>query len=206
MALRLLVLFFAIAMRPAPGRAADEPPAINPFGRKPAVRDDAVPGYIELSDDTILTGHIHATRDTRLKIYDEELQRQREVPWDKIRQIESEVEKEWMEKEWRFRENANDQKVFTGNSYPARLHIHSITLTDGRAVRGSLSSVVYLQRTGEETRKFELHKRAKGQVGEELDALLFVRLIRLGPEALKEGEERLKQLEQQKTKRNAGKA
>jgi len=33
-----------------------------------------------------------------------------------------------------------------------------------------------------------------------------VRLIRLGPEALKEGEERLKQLEQQKTKRNAGKA
>jgi hypothetical protein len=175
--------------------AADDPPAVNPFGRKPAVRDDAVPGFIELSDGTVLPGHIHATRDTRWKIYDQQLERQREVPWNRIRRIECEVEKEWMEDEWRFRENASDQKVFTGNRYPARIHTHTITLDDGRTIRGDLSGVVYLQRPGEETQKFILHKRTKGNVGEQLDSLVFVREIRLGPDALQEGTKRQKEME-----------
>lgn len=188
---QMILALLVLPLQTAPTIAAQEPPTIDPFGRKPAVRDDAVPGFIELSDGTILTGHIHATRDTRWKIYDRERQRQREVPWNRIRQIESQVEKEWMEREWRFRENANDQKVFTGRRYPARLHTHVITLDDGRTIRGDLSGVVYLQRPGEETLKFALHKRAKGEIGEPLHCLVFVRTIRLGAEALEEAERRL---------------
>ena len=60
-------------------RGAD-PPAINPFGPKTAVRDDAVPGYIETSDGVIHPGRIYLTRDKRLEIVDEQLQRQREIP------------------------------------------------------------------------------------------------------------------------------
>ena len=72
----LLVMACSIA-------CAAEPPTINPFGPAPAEResrrDDAVPGCIELSDGSLHAGLIYLTRDKRLKIYDEKLERQREI-------------------------------------------------------------------------------------------------------------------------------
>ena len=38
--------------------AADEPPVINPFGPAPTQREDAVPGYVELSDGKICAGQV----------------------------------------------------------------------------------------------------------------------------------------------------
>jgi hypothetical protein len=191
-----------LALGPAvTGFGGDDQEAFDPFGRKRAIRDDAVPGYIELSDGSILPGHVHATRDTRLKIFDAQLERQREVPWNRIKQIQCDVEKEWMEDEWRFRENANDQKVFTGRQYPSRIYVHAVTLSDGRTIRGPLSTVVYLQCPGEKTRKFELHKRSKGGVGQDLRSLIYVRRIRLGPDALKEGEKRRREREEKMRKK-----
>lgn len=106
---------------------ADDPPALNPFGKNPAARDDAIPGSCTLSDGRVLRGKVYLTRDHRLKIYDEQLERQREVPLAAVRKIECVVEKEWLEKEWRFKENANDEKFFTGRTYPCECH-HTITL------------------------------------------------------------------------------
>jgi hypothetical protein len=188
-ALLLMVCVFPVGADPT----ADDPPTINPFGRKSAIRDDAVPGYIELSDGTILPGHIHATRDTRLKIADKKLERQREVPFQKIKKIQCDVEKEWMEAEWRFRENANDIKVYTGRKYPARIYVHTITLSDDRKIQGGLSGVIYLQNKDEKTKKFELHKRGKGKIGADLDSLVYVRGVYLGPDAFEEGKKRLKE-------------
>jgi len=166
---------------------ADEPPALNPFGPKAAVREDAIPGYVELSDGTIYTGRIYLTRDTRLKIYDESLKRQRLVPLNRVTQIDCAVEREWMEKEWRFRENANNRKVYTGRKYPARIFVHSIRLQDGRKIRGPLSGIVYVQQAGASPRHFLLQKRQKGPMGTTLKSLVYLKTIHLGPEALKKG-------------------
>ena len=130
---------------------------------------------------------MYLTRDTRLKVYDQALKRQREVPLNRIKEIACEVDREWMEKEWRFRENANDRKVYTGRQYPARVYIHTITLADGRKIRGPLSGIVYVQQQGKAPRRFLLHKRQKGSMGEKLKALVYVRSVQLGPEALKKG-------------------
>lgn len=172
---------------PAPAQTSS---AINPFGGQQTVRQGAVPGYVELSDDTILPGRIHLTRDKRLKIADRKLQRQREIPLRKIKKIQCHVEKAWMQRQWRFRENANNEKVYTGERYPARIYVHTITLTDGREIRGDLSGVVYLERNGQEKQKFVLHKRGKGPVGSDLESLVYVRCIKLGPDALREAKER----------------
>ena len=110
-----------------------------------AERDDAVPGYIELSDGSIHPGMIYLTRDKRLQIYDEEMQRQREVPLQAVKQIDCTVKKEWMEKEWKFKETTSDEKLYTGRSYPAREYLHTITLNDGRTITGPLSAIVYVQ-------------------------------------------------------------
>ena len=72
---------------------AAEPPAINPFGQTPAEREDAVPGYVELSDGSIHPGLIYLTRDKRLQVYDQQLQRQREVPLQMVKQIECTIKR-----------------------------------------------------------------------------------------------------------------
>lgn len=175
---------------------SQEPPKLNPFGASTHQPQDAIFGYAELSDGTVLVGKIYLTRDKRLKIYDDQLQRQREVPLRAIRQIESTVKKEWMEKEWRFKEAALDEKVYTGRQYPSREYVHSITLQDGRTITGPLSEIVYVEpiadspgaRPGQAAaRRLLLSKRDKGEVGQSLQSLTYVRLIKLGDEALEEG-------------------
>ena len=136
----LLILILALS-----AARAEEPPAINPFGEKPAVREDAVLGYLELSDGSIHPGQIYLTRDKELQIEDQQLQRQREVPLSAVKQIDCTVKKEWMEREWKFKEAASDEKMYTGRTYPAREYVHTVALQDGRTITGGLSGMVYLQ-------------------------------------------------------------
>ena len=163
---------------------------MNPFTPRPSVREDAQPGYIELSDGKIHYGMIHLTRDKRLKINDEKIGRQREVPLRVVSQIDGIVKKQWMEKEWRFKELALDEKMYTGRQYPVRKHLHEITLHDGRTIKGPLAAIVYLQ-PGDgpkvKTERFTLYKRTKGKPGTELKDLIYVKRIKLGEKALEEG-------------------
>jgi hypothetical protein len=176
-----------------------EPPAINPFGsaaeRADPQRDDAVPGFLETSDGKIHPGQITLTRDARLKIFDAQQKKHREVPLKAIKRIDCSVVKEWMEDEWRFKENASDEKYFTGRTYPAREYTHKITLQNGRKIEGNLSGIVYVRAesaaphptgVGPPTR-FLLHQRDKGEPGTGLKSLVYVRTIQLGPKALEEG-------------------
>lgn len=169
---------------------ADEPPALNPFGATSEAREGSIPGYVELSDGTVKPGLVSLTRDAKLKVYDDRQKRQREVPLSAIKRVDARVEKEWLEPEWRFKENANDEKVFTGRNYPAREYAYVITLSDGRELKGPLSALVYVQPEGGEPEKFLLHKRDKGMAGMGLKALVYVKSVRLGAGALEEGRRR----------------
>jgi len=195
--IRGVLLFFAIAsiVLPFDSRAA-EPPAINPFGSAPSQREDAVPGYVEMSDGTVHPGQIYLTRDKRLKIFDGSLKRQREVPLRAVKQVECKVLKEWMEKEWKFKELASDEKMYTGRTYPVREYLHVITLHDGRTITGPLSAVVYVQPIADASaplgrapsaERYLLNKRNKGRIGDDLKSLVYVKWIKLGEEALAEG-------------------
>ena len=198
---------------------AAEPPAINPFERPPEekrdpstdeAKDAGLPGSVELSNGQVLPGLISLTRDTRLKIYDERLERQRAVPLQAIKQIDCKVKREWIEREWRFKETASDEKVYTGRRYPVREYLHTITLADDRKITGPLSALVYLRpprgsapsspsespsARDKEARveQFVLHKRDKGGVGQELKALVYVKRIRLGRQAYDEAERQREQ-------------
>jgi hypothetical protein len=174
---------------------AAEPPTINPFGPTPAQRDwqrdDAVPGCVELSDGSVHSGLIYLTRDKRVKIYDQQLERQREIPLRVVRQIDCAVEREWIEREWHFKETTSDEKIYTGRTYPAREYLHTITLRDGRSITGPLSEIIYLQPQDDSSRsaghraepkveKFLLHKRDKGELGQDPKSLIYVKRIKLG--------------------------
>ncbi|MFO0908013.1 MAG: hypothetical protein U0794_06590 [Isosphaeraceae bacterium] len=178
---------------------ADDPPELNPFGAAPVTRADALPGYLELSDGRVHPGRLFLTREARLRIFDEQQARFREVPLRVVKSVSCQVAKEWVEREWRFKENANDQKVYTGRSYPAREYTHVITIDDGQTIRGPLDAIVYVQpepaKEGSQpapVERFLLHKRDKGPVGTGLKEMTYVRSIKFGDEALAEGQARAK--------------
>ncbi len=189
-----------VALEIPPGEGKGDPPALNPFAKTPAAssqRDDAVPGYLELSDGTVRYGRLYLTRDKRLKIRDADApggERQREIPLQVVREIDCQVKKEWLEKEWRFKELARDQKQYTGKSYPVREYQHTIRLRDGRTSTGDLSGIIYVipgelgPQAGEaEPERYLFHKRQKGDVGQTLKHLVYVKTVRLGDQAFGEG-------------------
>lgn len=166
---------------------ADDPPALNPFGPPAQSADESVPGSIELSDGTVRAGGLFLTPGMRLKIFDTRARQHREFPLASIQKIRCTIQREWMEAEWRFKESANDDKVFTGRSYPVREYVHTLVLTDGRTIEGPLSGIVYLRRPGERgVERHILFKRQKGPVGGSLKSLVHVHAIVIGRDAPQE--------------------
>ena len=207
-----LVLLLVVPPGEVRSETGAEPPAINPFGPKPSAREDAIPGYVETSDGAVHLGRIYLTRDKRLKIYDDKLRRQREIPLRAIKQVECKVIKQWMEKEWKFKELASSEKMFTGRTYPAREYIHVIPLSANRTITGPLSAIVYVEPSGTAAGKpgssrarvkperYLLNKRDKGKIGQDLKSLVYVKLIKLGDEALAEGSKKAAQRRAKKRK------
>lgn len=196
-------------------QAGEEPAALNPFGVVRQDRDDAIPGYLEMSDGQVFVGNIYMTRDKRLKMEDSTRQigggdgepddnsekRQREIPLRVVKQIEAKVEKEWIEKEWRFKELALDEKYYTGRTYPSRKYVYTVTLKDGRKITAPVAEIFYVKpfreltsgpRSEEDNEpiRFQIHKRDKGEPGTTLKALTYVKLIKLGEDALEEGKKK----------------
>jgi len=201
---RIVLVAFGLTISSEWAVGSEEPPALNPFAPVQTERDDAVPGYIEMSDGQVLVGNIYMTRDKRLKVYDESTKRQREIPLRAVKQIECKVLKEWMEKEWRFKELALDEKYYTGREYPSRECEYTITLQDDRQITGPLAELFYIQpytqkpdearayRPEVKPEKYLVHKRQKGEPGTTLEALVYVKSIKLGEEALEEGKKKAK--------------
>jgi len=188
----LLAEFLVLLALPAARGQQSEPPALNPFGsraeRADQKRDDAVPGFVEMSDGKVHPGQVMLTRDARLKIFDEQQKKHREIPLKAIKRIDCTVQKEWVEEEWRFKENASDEKYFTGRSYPSREYTHKITLQNGQKIEGTLSGIVYVRADpAAEPERYLLHQRDKGNPGTDLKSLVYVRSIQLGAKALEEG-------------------
>jgi hypothetical protein len=199
---------------------ADEPPALsNPLSKRREldVREDTVPGYIEMSNGEVFPGLLYITRDKRLEIYDVELKRQRTIPITKIAKIECNVEKEWMEKLWRFKELASDEKMYTGETYPCRVFTYTITLDDEREIEAPMSGLIFVQalEKGEtpevghilerDATRLYFHKRQaeKTDVGKTLADIHYTKLVKVGEEALKEGIKKATAFESGKDKKTA---
>jgi hypothetical protein len=122
---------------------------------------------------------------------------------ERIKGLDCKVLKEWIEKEWRFKELANDQKFYTGRTYPSREYAYTVVLQDGRKIEEtSVSGIFYMiegdygpdaaggPRKPQEPVMYMIHKRDKGDYGDTLESLSYVKVVRLGEEAFKEGKAR----------------
>jgi hypothetical protein len=168
--------------------------AASPFGDGlgSIEHKDAVPGYIELSSGLKVPGRIYTTRAKRLKIYNLQCERYEYVPVAALKQIEGKVEWERMDKEWRFKEAGNPEKVYTGREYPVRMLAWTLTLRNDHEIVGHiLGQPLYAEHNGK-VERFILHKRDKGEMGRTLSDIPYIRRVVFGPEAYNQAVDELK--------------
>ena len=154
-----------------------------PVGRtKESPPPDAVAGFLVLSNGDRLAGQVHLTRDAVLKFFDPKREKLLRFRLDELTHIEQKPVVERMEKEWRWLENANDEKVYTGREYPVRELVTVLHLKRGPTLEGPMNALLWV--TNENgSQRFLLHKRQKGKPGTTLKELLYVKLVDLRPTA-----------------------
>jgi len=170
------------------GEAAPRNPFAGQGGAGGAAgRKDAVAGCVELSSGEKLPGRIYTTRAHRLRIFNLKREIYEDVPVAAVQAIETIVEWERVDKEWRFKEAGNPEKIFTGRSYPVRQLAWRLTLRGGHEIVGHiLGQPLYVEDGGRE-RQLILHMRDKGPMGAELKDLVYIRRVDFGPEAYERG-------------------
>jgi hypothetical protein len=169
-------------------------PARNPFGDTASAssRTDAVPGCVELSTGLKVPGLVYTTRAKRLKIFNLERKVYEYVPVAACKKIEAVLEWERLDKEWRFKEAGNTEKVYTGRSYPLRMLSWRLTLRNDHAIVGHiLGQPLYAEHNGKAER-FILHQRDKGAMGGKLEDLVYITRVDFGPEAYNRAVDELK--------------
>ena len=139
--------------------------------------DSARTGTIMLSDGTVLADVPIATTEGKpLRFWDEQIRQYRDVPFRAVRSLEAEVVWERDEPEWHFIASGSDQKEYTGKTYPARMTRYVATLLNGQQTTGDIVAPLYVEtESGQKT--YVLHKRAKGEAGQSLKELIYVKKV-----------------------------
>ena len=149
---------------------------------------------IELSDGTRFPGDIVTTRGQDIVILDAKSKkdRWRHVSPSAISTIETHVDWERMEPEWRFKTAGSPEKVTTGKRYPNRKFSYTLSLKDETRIVGRIKGVpLRVQPTVGKPRLFVLHERHKGKVDQTLEDLVYVVRVRFGDEVRRQVEAEL---------------
>lgn len=164
----------------------------SPFAVTPQTRRDLMPGCIELSDGRLLAGTVYTTRDKPWSVFEASSASFRRIPPTIVKRIDAVIIWERDQPEWRWKEGGSDEKVYTGRTYPARKQHYRFTLINGLQITGTVQQPIYVA-AGEQAARFILHERDKGEVGQSLGDVVFVRSVRLGKEALDEAKKQLEE-------------
>ena len=159
---------------------AGAPPAASPFRSSdlPFRRGDALPGVIELSDGNQLPGGLYTTVEKPWIVWSEATKNWRRVDFLTLLSIEAVVEEQRMELDWRWKGMGEPEKVYTGKKYPMRRMHWRFKLIDGSVVEGSTKGQpVFVELAGKVSGPFILGERMKGELGQTLGELLYVRKI-----------------------------
>jgi hypothetical protein len=133
---------------------------------------------IELSDGNQLAGGLYTTVEKPWIVWCEATRSWRRVDFLTLLSIEAVVEEQRMELSWRPKGMGEPEKVYTGGKYPMRRMHWRFKLIDGSVVEGSTKGQpVFVELTGKVSGPFILGERMKGEDGQTLEDLVYVRKI-----------------------------
>jgi hypothetical protein len=152
----------------------DNPPAVTS-----AVPDFALPGAIEMSDGSVLAGHVATTGDGPLNVWVESERRWRIVPPAAVLGMSAKIVKEEMFAQWRLKGVGEPEKVFTGKAYPLRQLEWTLVLADGSTMTGVIKGqpLYVYPATGGDFKTVILPDRQKGNIGQKLTDLVYPKTI-----------------------------
>jgi hypothetical protein len=145
----------------------------------PLRRADALPGAIQLSDGRVLTGYLSTTQQAMWLVFETESERWRMIPPAAVLSITAEVVEEKQELKWRWKAMGEPERVYTGERYPSRRLTWRFLLADGTEIVGAVKGQP-ISVTGPDAAvsgPFVFHERQKGQVGQSLDELVYIRRV-----------------------------
>gem|GEM_PF-880383 len=159
--------------------AADEPATRPAVLENKGAAIDSVPAALTLNNGTTVKGNASTTPDKPIRIWDPSIKDYRDVPITLIKSITAVVNWERDEPEWTFKESGSDIKIYTGKTYPARETSYVFVLSNDEKITGDVAAPIYIEGDGK-TRTYVLHKRDKGEIGQKLGDLLYVKKIEFG--------------------------
>ncbi|HHN46772.1 MAG TPA: hypothetical protein ENN09_04950 [Planctomycetes bacterium] len=125
-----------------------------------------------------LTGAISFTYGKVIQLHDADRKDLSSIKPSDVAAMDVAVEKETIEEEWTWKEMGSDEKIKTGRTYPDRKYIFTITLRDGRRVRGYIiGTPVYVVNKEGKTRRVVLRTHQRGDFGQKADELVYVARI-----------------------------
>ncbi len=166
-----------------PALSAESAPKVPPPLFEGPKATSTLPGAITTSDDKTTSGLIYATLGKPMTIYDRAEKRYLEFPLADVSRIDVAVEEEHEEPYWYWKESGSDEKVFTGNTYPWRKYLTTVTFASGKKITGDMAGPLYIETPSGEKKQFILHKRDKGKEGQKLADLLYVKSVVLSPDS-----------------------
>jgi len=168
-------LDWLLSQKPAAPATAPASQPASPFEAKRDGRG-ARAAVLTLSNGERVAGRFATTRDKPLRLWDEQDKEFRDIPIGLVKSMRAEILWERDEREWHFKDSGSDIKEYSGKTYPARETRYQFTLVNGQTVTGGVVAPLYL--VGEkETKLYTLNKRAKGEVGQTLKQLVYVRAV-----------------------------
>lgn len=167
------------------GKAATRPttqpaePTTRPVSPFVAKEDgESRPGMILLSDGKKLRGRLSTTREKPIRVFASDEKEYRDIPFSLIRSMGARVLWEREQKEWHFKESGSDVKEYSGKTYPAREIEYIVKLVNGQTVTGGIVAPLYVLE-GETKSMHVLNKRQKGEIGQTLKDLVYIRRVEL---------------------------
>ena len=94
-------------------------------------------------------------------------------------QVQTQLPSERMERQWKWKERNNTEKVYIGEPFPIRNLEIRCFMNSGEEINGTLQTIpLYVQEEGAFTaKKFFLKSKQKGKPGQSLPELLYIRSI-----------------------------
>ncbi len=143
------------------------------------VPSDARQAKITLASGATVAGKVYLTRGKRLRVWDPRQRRYRDFSISQLSRIEVRVTRERIEKEWRFKEEGSDEKVFTGRTYTRLDFDLRLTLAHGRRLDFKIAkgTPVYMETPQGKRRRFLIQPFMKGEVGQQRSQLVYPKEI-----------------------------
>ena len=153
--------------------------ALMTAGAECATPRDAVEGTVVLSTGETISGKVFLTRGKRLRVYDDAQQCYRDFKLKKFSRLAINVKRQRMEREWRFKEEGNPEKVYTGRQYPRLDFTLTATLKNGRNLTSNIArgQPLYVQPVKGKRRRFLIQPHLQGKPEQTPGHLVYMKEV-----------------------------